>query len=94
MDDDACLFRRKRLVARLIIRFFQFGEQVGVVLYQVAEVCDGRFLVNRIRKIKLGQLSFEVRADSECRFVHILKVFSSTDVYSHSCYPDGGVNIV
>lgn len=94
MDDNACLLRRKRFIMSLIIRFFQFGEQIGVMLHQVTEVCDGRFLVNRIREIKLRQLPFGVRADSECRFVHILKVFSFTDVYSHSCYPDDGVNIV
>ena len=30
----------------LIVRFFQLGDQVRVVLHQVAEVCDGRFLIS------------------------------------------------
>ena len=49
----------------LIVRFFQLGEQVGVMLHQVTEVCDGRFLVNCIRKIELRQLPFGVGADAE-----------------------------
>lgn len=59
----------------LIVRFFQLGDQVRVVLHQVAEVCDGRFLVDRIWKIEPRQLPFGVRADSEIRFVHIIKRF-------------------
>ena len=60
---------------RLIVRFFQLGDQVGVMLHQVTEVCDGRFLVICIRIIELRQLPFGVGADAEIRFVHIIKSF-------------------
>lgn len=70
---DAHLLGREDLAMRAVARLMEFLQHLSVAPHPQAEIRYGGINVRCLRKIKPRQLSFGVRTDSECCFVHIRK---------------------
>ncbi|GEM_PF-6189538 len=71
----AYLSWREYFTMRAVARLAKSLQHFSVSLHPQAEVRDGRIDGWRFREIETCQLAFGVRADSECCFVHGLKIF-------------------